>query len=149
MELRSVAGREAVKPAHPRRRSRRAHSKHSEGLIDGLDLIATTLTKIIAALEIENEATIRKFRKVRPDERVATKSNERFCPSVEKSERTSETALLGVPDVARITGLDEKSVRKAVEAKQIPALRIGRVWRIPRWWVNEQLYGAPKNGFEQ
>jgi excisionase family DNA binding protein len=53
-----------------------------------------------------------------------------------------EKALLGVPEVARITGLDEKSVRKAVEAQQIPALRIGRVWRVPRWWVDEQLHGS-------
>lgn len=52
-----------------------------------------------------------------------------------------EKALLGVPEVAKITGLDQKSIRIAVEEKQIPALRIGRVWRIPRWWVAEQLNG--------
>lgn len=53
-----------------------------------------------------------------------------------------EKALLGVPEVARITGLDAKSIRKAVESQQIPALRIGRVWRVPRWWVDEQLHGS-------
>lgn len=52
-----------------------------------------------------------------------------------------EKALLGVPEVARITGLNEKSIRKAVEAQQIPALRVGRVWRVPRWWVVEQQTG--------
>ena len=52
-----------------------------------------------------------------------------------------EKAFLGVPELARITGLDAKSIRKAVEAQQIPALRIGRVWRVPRWWVDQQRSG--------
>jgi excisionase family DNA binding protein len=53
----------------------------------------------------------------------------------------SETALIGTPEVARETGLDEKTVRKAIESGQIPAIRFGRVWRVPRWWVNEQRNG--------
>jgi len=50
--------------------------------------------------------------------------------------------LLGVREAAEATGLDEKTVRSAVERGEIPGMRIGRLIKIPRWWVDRQAHGT-------
>lgn len=49
--------------------------------------------------------------------------------------------LLSTEEVAEATGLDIKSVRAAIERGEIPARRIGRLIKIPVWWVDEQRTG--------
>jgi hypothetical protein len=56
------------------------------------------------------------------------------------SERPKK-ALYGVPEGAEIIGMDEKTLRQAVETGQIPGMRIGRVYKIPHWWIDQQLNG--------
>lgn len=55
-----------------------------------------------------------------------------------------EKVLFGVPEVAAAISMDVKSVRKACEAGQIPGQRIGRVWKIPAWWILQQRDGVPQ-----
>jgi excisionase family DNA binding protein len=43
-----------------------------------------------------------------------------------------------VPQVASILGLDERTVRKAAAAGEIPANRVGNKWVIPTAWLREQ-----------
>ncbi len=42
-------------------------------------------------------------------------------------------------DVARKLGLSDKTVRDALAAGRIPAFKIGKVWLIPRQWVDRQV----------
>lgn len=49
--------------------------------------------------------------------------------------------LLSVDEAAAATGLDQKSVRAAVARGEIPGRRIGRLIKIPVWWVEEQRNG--------
>ena len=57
-----------------------------------------------------------------------------------RSERPKK-ALYGIPEGAEIIGMDPKTLRQAVEAGQIPGMRIGRCFKIPAWWIDEQLNG--------
>jgi excisionase family DNA binding protein len=47
-----------------------------------------------------------------------------------------------VPEVAEITGLDPRTIRRAAEAKEIPAHKVGTKWMIPTSWLREQA-GTP------
>src|SRR5438046_8438158 len=49
----------------------------------------------------------------------------------------------GVPDVASITGRDERTIRRGIEAGRIPATRIGAKWAVPTAWLREQA-GVPE-----
>lgn len=49
--------------------------------------------------------------------------------------------LLSVPETAHATGLDVKTVRAAIERGEIPGQRIGRLLKVPRWWVDQQREG--------
>jgi len=49
--------------------------------------------------------------------------------------------LLSTEEVASATGLDVKTVRAAVERGEVPSCKIGRLIKIPRWWVEEQRNG--------
>jgi excisionase family DNA binding protein len=53
--------------------------------------------------------------------------------------------LLSVPEAAEATGLDVKTVRAAIGRGEIPGQRIGRLIKIPRWWVDQQRQGPPAN----
>jgi excisionase family DNA binding protein len=54
--------------------------------------------------------------------------------------------LLSVPEAAEETGLDVKSVRAAVARGDIPGLRIGRLIKIPRYWVDQMAKGDGSTG---
>jgi hypothetical protein len=43
-----------------------------------------------------------------------------------------------VPEVADITGRDERTIRKCVESGSIPGQKIGANWSIPTSWLREQ-----------
>jgi excisionase family DNA binding protein len=49
--------------------------------------------------------------------------------------------LLSVEEASAATGLDQKTVRAAVARGDIPGRRIGRLIKIPVWWVEEQRVG--------
>ena len=48
--------------------------------------------------------------------------------------------FLSVPEASAILGLDRegRTVRKAIEAGEIPATRVGPQWRIPVAWIRER-----------
>lgn len=47
-----------------------------------------------------------------------------------------------VPQVAEITGMDPRTIRRAAQAGEIPASRVGAKWMIPTAWLREQA-GTP------
>ena len=52
-----------------------------------------------------------------------------------------EKLLWGVPATATALDVDQKTVRKQIEAGKIPAERYGRNWKIPLWWIKAQRDG--------
>lgn len=55
---------------------------------------------------------------------------------------TEPTALVyRVSEVCALLGLSRSKAQRMIESGEMPALRYGRVVRIPRWWVSEQLKG--------
>ena len=46
--------------------------------------------------------------------------------------------FIGVPEVASITGRDERTIRKAVEKGEIPGQKLGARWSVPTSWVRQQ-----------
>src|SRR5437016_2683138 len=42
------------------------------------------------------------------------------------------------PETAAVLRADERTVRRALEAGQIPGFRCGATWRIPVAWLREQ-----------
>lgn len=52
-----------------------------------------------------------------------------------------------VPETADITRYDPRTIRRAIEAGEIPATRAGATWRIPVAWIREQAgLGAAGGG---
>ncbi len=45
------------------------------------------------------------------------------------------TAFLEPPDVAVIMGADERTIRSAIRAGDIPAVRVGQRWKVPVNWL--------------
>ena len=43
-----------------------------------------------------------------------------------------------VPEFVKVSGYDARTVRKGIEAGEIPAIRVGATWRIPVAWIREQ-----------
>jgi excisionase family DNA binding protein len=43
-----------------------------------------------------------------------------------------------VPEFAKVSGYDMRTIRKGIEAGEIPATRVGANWRIPVAWIREQ-----------
>jgi excisionase family DNA binding protein len=43
-----------------------------------------------------------------------------------------------VPETSVVFRSDERSIRRAIAAGEIPATRTGRVWRVPVAWIREQ-----------
>jgi hypothetical protein len=43
-----------------------------------------------------------------------------------------------VPEFVTISGYDDRTVRAAIEAGEIPAIRVGQRYRIPVAWIREQ-----------
>lgn len=49
----------------------------------------------------------------------------------------SDKLLVGVPEAAKMCGIDAKTLRKKIEAGEVPAERFGRHIKIPVWWLRE------------
>jgi len=47
-----------------------------------------------------------------------------------------------VPETARVLRYDQRTVRRAIEAGDIPAIRAGGRWRIPTSWLRDKA-GLP------
>jgi excisionase family DNA binding protein len=50
------------------------------------------------------------------------------------------------PEAAQVLRTDERTLRRALEAGQVPGFRVGVTWRIPVAWLREQAGlgdGAP------
>jgi len=43
-----------------------------------------------------------------------------------------------VPEFVTMSGYDQLTVRKGITAGEIPAMRVGRTWRIPTSWIRAQ-----------
>lgn len=43
-----------------------------------------------------------------------------------------------VPEFVKASGYDARTVRKGIEAGEIPAIKVGSTWRIPVAWIREQ-----------
>ena len=57
--------------------------------------------------------------------------------------------FLSVPELTALLGYDRlgRTVRKGIEAGEIPAIRVGATWRIPVAWIREQArLGATSGG---
>lgn len=48
-----------------------------------------------------------------------------------------------VPEVASITGRDERTVRRAAAAGEIPSTKVGNKYMIPTAWLREQARQDP------
>jgi excisionase family DNA binding protein len=48
------------------------------------------------------------------------------------------TSFFSIPETARLFGCDERTVREAVRAGNIPATRLGAKWFIPTEWLKVQ-----------
>lgn len=57
----------------------------------------------------------------------------------------AERPWLTVPELAAITGEGEKAIRAAMDAGQLPLLRVGRYVRIPTARLRQQL-GIDQSG---
>jgi len=62
----------------------------------------------------------------------------------------------GVPEVAGILGADERTIRRAIAAKEIPGHRIGAKYVVPVSWLREMAgppsgstSGTPEPNFDQ
>ena len=49
--------------------------------------------------------------------------------------------VYGVSQVCELLDLSKSKARRMIEAGEMPAVRYGRVVRIPRWWVDDQIRG--------
>ena len=58
----------------------------------------------------------------------------RQSPTVIPSGRLFAT----VPEFVKVSGYDQRTVRKGIGAGEIPAIRVGATWRIPVAWIREQ-----------
>lgn len=43
-----------------------------------------------------------------------------------------------VPEVAALLRIDQRTVRRSIEAGDIPAIRTGQRWRVPTSWLRQQ-----------
>ena len=53
-------------------------------------------------------------------------------------------ALLSPQEIADSTGMEVKTVRAAISRGEIPAQRFGRLIKVPRWWLEEQMTGPAR-----
>ena len=44
-----------------------------------------------------------------------------------------------VSEVCALLDLSKSKARRMIEAGDMPAVRYGRVVRIPRWWVDQEI----------
>jgi excisionase family DNA binding protein len=56
----------------------------------------------------------------------------------------SDSATLAVSETAKELGVGERAVRDGVARGEIPAVRFGRLIRIPRWWVQSLRTGPSR-----
>jgi excisionase family DNA binding protein len=52
-----------------------------------------------------------------------------------------EKVAWSVQEVAEALDVDHKTVRKEIAAGAIPHFKVGRLIKIPAWWVNAQIRG--------
>jgi excisionase family DNA binding protein len=48
-------------------------------------------------------------------------------------------AFFSVPETARLLGVDERVVRRAIEAGHIPATLVGSLRKVPVSWLKRQV----------
>lgn len=47
-------------------------------------------------------------------------------------------------EIAVMIGTEYRHVMTAIHAEEIPAEKLGRIYRVPAWWVNKHLTGSPE-----
>ena len=50
-----------------------------------------------------------------------------------------EPLVYAVPEVAALLKVSPSTVHRWIEAGKVPVVRYGRVVRVPRWWIEEQV----------
>jgi len=58
--------------------------------------------------------------------------------------RASAGATMSVEEAADVLGIGRDAAYRGVRAKTIPALRIGRFWRVPRVALDRMLQGEAR-----
>lgn len=53
--------------------------------------------------------------------------------------QSDESPFLTIQEVADYLRINRKTVIREVDEGNIPAIRVGRQYRIPRTWITEQL----------
>jgi hypothetical protein len=61
--------------------------------------------------------------------------------AAEALRRLDGRLFASVPETSAIFGYDRqgRTVRKGIEAGEIPAIRVGNTWRVPVVWIREQV----------
>lgn len=57
---------------------------------------------------------------------------------VSASERLDGRWFVSVAEVAEVLGVDPRTVRRAIEAGEVPAVRVGQRYRVPAAWLRER-----------
>lgn len=63
-------------------------------------------------------------------------------PSAPRDIDPSQKVTFTVPEVAELLGVSRAAAYRAVKAGDLPALRLGRRWLIPRWKLIDMLQGS-------
>ena len=57
----------------------------------------------------------------------------------EATAKTEERATATIKEAARILGVGLNQAYEAVHRKEIPSIKIGSTYRVPRAWLDRQL----------
>ena len=49
--------------------------------------------------------------------------------------------LFGLPKAAEAIGMDVRALRSAIDRGEVPGIRIGRLYKVPLWWIEHQRNG--------
>lgn len=58
------------------------------------------------------------------------------------TEEKSEKVLIGLREASVFLDMDKKSIRKAIEAGEIPGVRLGNLFKVPMWWIRLHRDGS-------
>lgn len=64
------------------------------------------------------------------------------------AELLSDRLFLTAAEAGRVLGVDARSVRRAIEAEQVPGVRVGQQWRVPAAWLRERAHLMTEGGAE-
>jgi excisionase family DNA binding protein len=54
-------------------------------------------------------------------------------------DRLEEKLFATTTEAGAVLRADQRTIRKAIEAGEIPAVKVGSTWRVPVAWLREQV----------